>query len=184
MPQTDDDPLYEGEVLPDLSDENPMAVLARIALEERAEKFMEKQRKKLSRDGALRQMHKQEKDASSKRERFQAVCDHLLGNHRIGVIPDIRRCALHKDHLSNKEVRIYCGKCRFEWHPGDKNSVYHVITGRGRVEKPNPTRKGWKAINDFLYSFSNSNDLTSRAFRIERVEPEEIEEDELVPELV
>ena len=113
-----------------------------------------------------------------KAERFQSLCDHLLGNHRIGVIPDYKRCGLHKDHLSNKAVRIYCGKCRFEWRPGDgPEFIFREQGERGRVKLPNPTRKSWKQINDFFYTFANANDLTSRAFRIERIEPEQVEEE-------
>ena len=168
---------------PRITDPNdPMAVLARIALEEQAEKAAERENKKRSKAVALAQHREQEADAGRKAARFQAVCDHLLGNHRIGVIPERRRCALHKDYLSDKSVRIYCGKCRFDWHPGDRAEFIVRIHGLGPKRLPNPTKKGWREINEFFYSFENSKDLTSRAFRIERVEPEQFDDEaESVP---
>ena len=157
--------------------ETAQEVLARIMLEERAEKAEEKARSKAAKAIALAQHEAQEKSAAEKRARFQKFCDHLLGNHRIGVIPTHRMCALHKDYLSDKSVRMYCGKCRMEWKPGDQ-AIYIVRDG---MKLPNPSGKSWKQINEFFYSFPNSQDLTSRAFRIERVEPEEpIEEPEPV----
>ena len=158
--------------------DDPMAVLARIALEEQAEKIAERQSKKRSREVALQQHYAQEADAAAKRARFQTVCDHLLGNHRIGVIPDVRRCALHRDTFSDKSVRIYCGKCRFEWKPGDRRDTIVRVDGEGPKTLPNPTKKSWREINNFFYSFANAKDLTSIAFRVERVEPERFEEDE------
>jgi hypothetical protein len=158
---------------------DPMAILARVALEEQAEKIQEKNRKKQSRDVALRQMRASEEDKEARDRRMQSICDHLLGNHRIGVVPERKRCALHKDYLSDKSVRIYCGKCRFEWKPGDKADEIVRTQGEGkRAVLPNQTRKSWREINQYFYSFENSADLTSRAFRIERVEPEDIDSEE------
>lgn len=157
---------------------DPMQILADIALQEQADKALERQRKANSRDQALKQMKASEVDAETKRQRFQSVCDHLLGNHRMGVKPRDPKCALHKDYLSDRSVRVYCGKCRFEWHPGDKADRIVRMQGDGLKALPNPTRKSWREINEFFYSFENSTDLTSRAFRIERVEPEDIESEE------
>jgi hypothetical protein len=149
--------------------EDPMTTLARISLEERAEKSAEAQRKKQGQEVALAQLHQQEANDRARAARIQRVCDHLLGNHRVGVIPQTKRCGLHKDYLSDKSVRIYCGKCRFDWKPGDRSE--YIIRHGERI--PNPTRQSWKQINEFFYSFENSRDLTSRAYRIERVEPED-----------
>ena len=160
---------------------DPMAILARISLEKQAEELQERENKKRSRTEALRQHNITEEEAARRRAAFQRVCDHLLGNHRVGVIPRNRHCALHKDTFSDKSVRIYCGKCRFEWRPGDKRAIIFRRDGQGPVQLPNPTGKNWKDINDFFYSFENANDLTSRAFRIERVEPEHIVDEEDVP---
>jgi hypothetical protein len=158
---------------------DPMAVLARVALEDQAEKIREKQSKQRSRDIALQQMNKTEHDERARQFRFQAICDHLLGNHRMGVIPEKKRCALHKDYLSDKSVRIYCGKCRIEMHPGDTAEWLFSKGPLGEVVKmPNPTKKSWREMNQYFYSFENSSDLTSRAFRIERVEPEDIDSEE------
>ena len=158
---------------------DPMAVLARIALQEQADKIEEKNRKNQSREVALRQMHKTEADEAARRFRFQAICDHLLGNHRMGVVPEKKRSALHKDYLSDKSVRLYCGKCRFETHPGDTAEHLFKRDVLGNVTKsPNPTKKSWREMNQYFYSFENANDLTSRAFRIERVEPEDIDSEE------
>ena len=158
---------------------DPMVILARAALQEQAERMEERNRKRQSREVALRQLHQTEQDEKRKRERFQGICDHLLGNHRIGVKPEKRRCALHKDYLSDKSVRIYCGKCRFEFKPGDQADSILRPNAEGKLIKlPNPTHTSWRDINIFFYSFENSNDLTSRAFRIERVEPEDIESEE------
>jgi hypothetical protein len=161
----------------------PMAILARVALEEQAEKAAERDNKKRLRAETLRQHVIQEEDAYQKRVRFQRVCDHLLGNHRVGVIPEKRRCALHKDTFSDKSVRIYCGKCRAEWKPGDTASILLRTEGYPPrpIRLPNPTGKGWKGINDFFYSFESAKDLTSIAFRVERVEPEYMPEDDEVP---
>lgn len=158
---------------------DPMVVLARIALQEQAEKMEERSNKRRSRELALQQIHKTETDQRRKQEKFQSLCDHLLGNHRIGVNPTIRRCALHKDYLSDKSVRIYCSKCRFEWRPGDKATVIlRSLPSGEKGQFANPTRMAWREINIFFYSFENSNDLTSRAFRLERVEPEDIDSEE------
>jgi hypothetical protein len=160
---------------------NAMEILARIALEDQAEKILDKKAKQSARDAALLAFHKTEEDKAKSDFAKAAACDHLLGNHRRGVRPRHLMCALHKGHLSNKTVRIYCGKCRFEWHPGDKVDIYYAWEGpegtpeRKRVAKPNPTKKGWREINEFFYSFENAEDLTSRAFRIERVEPEDLD---------
>jgi hypothetical protein len=40
------------------------------------------------------------------------------------------------------------------------------------VKIPNPTKKSWRDINLIFYSFANSKDLTSIAFRVERMESE------------
>jgi len=162
-----------------IQDQNdPTAIIARIALEEQAEKAESRNRQKRSREVALEQMRQTEREEAARKARFQAICDHLLGNHRVGVVPEKKRCALHKDYLSDKSVRIYCGKCRFDWRPGDKADQIVREDGNGRVVLPNPTRKSWREINQFFYSFENSADLTSRAFRIERVEPEDIDSEE------
>jgi hypothetical protein len=159
--------------------DDPMAVLARIALQEQADKIEEKDRKKRSREQALKQMHQTEADEGARKARFQSICDHLLGNHRVGVIPERKRCALHKDYLSDKSVRLYCGKCRIEMHPGDTAEFLFTRAADGTLIKtPNPTRKSWREMNQYFYSFENSADLTSRAFRIERVEPEDIDSEE------
>jgi hypothetical protein len=151
-------------------------VLARLALEDRAEKINEKRRKEESRQRSLEQIHLTERTERNKWARFQRRCDHLLGTHRIGVIPSQRHCALHKNYYSNKTVRIYCGKCRFEWLPGDKSDVIIRFHGElGMVKLPNPSGKSWRQINELFYSFENANDLTTRAFRIERVEPEDVD---------
>jgi len=143
-----------------------------VALEEQAEKAAERENKKRAKAEALKQHWAQETDAANKRARFQAVCDHLLGNHRIGVVPDVKRSALHKDYLSDKSVRIYCGKCRAEWKPGDTAEFFLRRDGQGPVKIPNPTKKSWRDINLIFYSFANSKDLTSIAFRVERMESE------------
>jgi hypothetical protein len=161
--------------------DDPQAILARLALEERAEKLAERDNQKRSRAEALRQHNITEAQAALNRAAFQRICDHLLGNHKVGVTPRYRFCALHKDTFSDRSVRIYCGKCRFEWHPGDKRAKIFRVDGSGPVELPNPTGQNWSDINKFFYSFENSNDLTSRAFRIERVEPEYVEEEEDQP---
>jgi hypothetical protein len=168
-----------------VSDPNdPMVILARVALEEQAEKARERENKKRSQEQALRQHESTEKArelSDAQRARF---CDHLLGNHGIGVIPDIRRCALNKHTLSSTEIYMRCQKCRFEWRPDDTDKVWHRWEGgegspeRKRVGLPNPTNMGWIKINNFLRTFRNANDLTSRAFRIERVEPEIVEQEE------
>ena len=110
-----------------------------------------------------------------------ALADSVLqsGGKVIGVIPERRRCALHKDYLSDKSVRIYCGKCRIEVHPGDTKEILYVRGAEDKmVQMPNPSKWSWRDFNHFFYSFENSNDLTSRAFRLERVEPEDIESEE------
>jgi hypothetical protein len=170
-----------GGKMPRNNDPNdPMVVLARIALQEQAEKIEEKNRKRQSREQALRQIHKTEEDERARKQRFQSMCDHLLGNHRIGVVPERKRCALHKDYLSDKSVRIYCGKCRMEWHPGDSKEFVYVRGAENRlIKSANPSKTSWREINVIFYSFENSNDLTSRAFRIERVEPEDIDSEEM-----
>jgi hypothetical protein len=156
--------------------EGPNDILARLALEDRAEKINEKRRKEESRQRSLDQFHLTERTERNRWARFQARCDHLLGTHRIGVNPTQRHCALHKNYYSNKTVRIYCGKCRFEWLPGDKKDRIIRFHGeRGMVELRNPSGKSWREINEFFYSFENANDLTTRAFRIERVEPEDVD---------
>src|SRR5271154_4577306 len=158
---------------------DPMVVLARIALQEQAEKIDERNRKRQSREIALKQMHQTELDAKQKREWFQGMCDHLLGNHRVGVVPEKRRCALHKDYLSDRSVRIYCGKCRIEVHPGDTKEFIYTREASGvLVKSANPSKTSWREFNVLFYSFENSQDLTSRAFRIERVEPEDIDSEE------
>lgn len=162
---------------------DPMAVLARIALQEQAEKIQEKENKKRSQQQALRQHEETERAKDASDLQRARLCDHLLGNHGVGVIPDVRRCALNKHQLSSKEIYIRCQKCRFEWRPDDTVKLWHRWEGgegspeRRRVAYPNPTGMGWNAINKFLYSFRNSADLTSRAFRIERIEPETFEEE-------
>ena len=159
--------------------DDPMVVLARIALQEQAEKIEDRNRKRQSREVALKQMHQTELDARQKKERFQSMCDHLLGNHRVGVIPEKKRCALHKDYLSDKSVRIYCGKCRIEIHPGDTKEFLYTRGADGKlVKSPNPSKTSWRDFNVLFYSFENSQDLTSRAFRIERIEPEDIDSEE------
>jgi hypothetical protein len=158
---------------------DPMEILARIALQEQADKIEEKNRKTQSREVALKQMRQTEAENWARAFRFQSICDHLLGNHRMGVIPEKKRSALHKDYLSDKSVRIYCGKCRFETHPGDTTEFLFTRTAdKTLVKMPNPTKKSWREINQYFYSFENSQDLTSRAFRIERVEPEDIDSEE------
>ena len=158
---------------------DPMVILSRVALEEQAEKIAEKNRKKMSRDQALLQNRRAEDDKAARDRRMQSICDHLLGSHRIGVVPEKRRCALHKDYLSDKSVRIYCGKCRIEVHPGDTKEILYVRGAEDKmVQMPNPSKWSWRDFNHFFYSFENSNDLTSRAFRLERVEPEDIESEE------
>jgi hypothetical protein len=158
---------------------DPMAILARVALEEQAEKAQERANKKKSQEQALRQHEQSENEKSKSDYRRAQYCDHLLGNHGVGVTPDIRRCALNKHELSNKTVYIRCQKCRFEWRPIDREDVYYVWKGgegtpeRVRVALPNPTKMGWKEINKFFYSFRNSRDLTTRAFRMEPVEFQE-----------
>ena len=131
--------------------DDPMAVLARIALEERAEKIQEKQSKARANKIALDQHYTQEDNAAKRRARFQAVCDHLAGNHAVGVVPDIRRCALHKHTYSSKLARIYCDKCRFEWRPGDRPDHIIRVDGEGPKRLPNPTKMGWTEIAIFLY---------------------------------
>jgi hypothetical protein len=157
---------------------DPMAILARIALEDQAEKADDRNRKKRSRDVALSQMHRSELENRSKSERFQGICDHLLGNHRVGVKPRDPKSALHKHYQSDKSLRIYCSKCRFDWYPGDKADKIVRLRGDGLVTLPNPSHKSWKEINEFFYSFENSADLTTRAFRLERVELEDIDSEE------
>ena len=157
---------------------DPMVILARIALQEQAEKIEERNRKRQSREVALAQMHRTEMDQRMKAEMFQSRCDHLLGNHRQGVKPRDPKCALHKDYLSDKSVRVYCGKCRAEWHPGDTREHMYVTRNGKRIVLNNPTKTSWREINVIFYSFENSSDLTSRAFRIERVEPEDIDSEE------
>lgn len=157
---------------------NAMEVLAEISLQERNDKIEENQRRARSREVALEQHRKTEKEKEIKLAKLQRICDHLLGNHRMGVVPERKRCGLHKDYLSDGSVRIYCGKCRFEWRPGDKAEFILRVDGQGRMRKlPNPTAKSWRDINKFFYTFENATDLTSRAFRIVRVEPEDDEAD-------
>jgi hypothetical protein len=165
---------------PKTYDQNdPMVILSRVALEEQARKIEEQENKKRSRDQALKQMHASEEDAAARAFRMQSVCDHLLGTHRIGVKPREPRCAMHKDYLSDKSVRLYCGKCRIELHPGDTAEFLFTRRADGTLVKvPNPTKKGWRDMNEFFYSFENSQDLTSRAYRLERVEPEDIASEE------
>lgn len=152
------------------------AILAQALLEEREEKRQEKENAKRAKEVALAQIHQTERENEAKAARMQSVCDHLLGNHRIGVIPNRKACALHKDYFSDKSVRIYCGKCRAEWHPGDKSDLWF----KDGAWAANPTKKSWRQINEYFYSFENSKDLTSRAFRIEQVEPEDMGEPESV----
>lgn len=162
---------------------DPMAVLARIALQEQADKIEEKQNKKRSQEQALKQHEQTEKQKELSDLQRAKLCDHLLGNHGVGVVPDIRRSALNKNTLSSKEVYIRCQKCRWEWRPNDTAQLSHRWEGgEGTAERklvafPNPTKMGWNQINKFFYSFKNANDLTSRAFRIERVEPETFEDE-------
>lgn len=160
---------------------SPVEVLAEATLADQARKIEEQQAKEKARQVALDQLHKEEQQNAAKVARFQSVCDHLLGNHRLGVVPDFKRCALHKNHFSDKSVRIYCGKCRFEWKPNTTREHYYVMVGDKLEAKPNPTKKGWRDINEFFYTFQNANELTTRAFRIERIEPELIEQEEEVP---
>jgi hypothetical protein len=156
---------------------DPMSILAEATLQDQAEKRLEKENKKRAREVALKQMKAAEDDAASRQARLQKICDHLLGNHRIGVKPRFPMSALHKDYLSDKTVRIYCGKCRAEWHPGD-TAEFMYTRGAVIMKSVNHTGKSWKEINEFFYSFENAADLTSRAFRLERVEPENIDMEE------
>jgi hypothetical protein len=155
-----------------------MEVLARIALQEQADKIAEKQAKASARQRALDEIKKADANETDRRRRAQSRCDHLLGSHKVGVKPREPKCGLHKDYLSDKSVRVYCCKCRFEWRPGDRRDFILRRTGRGLVKQPNPTKKSWVDINRFFYEFENSADLTSKAFRLERVEPETIESEE------
>jgi hypothetical protein len=159
--------------------DDPMVILARISLEKQAEELQEKRRKDASREQALAQMHKTELDERTRKARFQSMCDHLLGNHRVGVKPRDPKCALHKDYLSDKSVRIYCGKCRIEVHPGDTKEFLFTRRDGKVIKLPNPSKTSWREFNVLFYSFENSADLTSRAFRIERVEPEDIDSEEM-----
>jgi hypothetical protein len=155
------------------------AVLARLLLEDRAKKAEAEQTRETQRQRALDDLHRTEVNAENTRRSIQKRCDHLLGNHRMGVKPRDPKCALHKDYLSDKSVRIYCGKCRIEVHPGDTKEFLFSRDGQNRIVKtPNPCNWGWKEFNEFFYSFENATDLTSRAFRLERVEPETIEDEE------
>ena len=153
---------------------DPQAIIARLMMEDQAEKLDEKNRKKRSRDMALEQMQSSEKEKQARDARLQAICDHLLGNHKIGVKPRYPRSALHYDQLSNAAVRIYCQKCRFEWCPGDQDEFIFRRHPEGHwVKSVNPTRTSWLKMREFFFTFDNANDLISRAFRMEKMEPED-----------
>ena len=152
---------------------DPNQVLANIMLQERADKIREDQAKEASRQIRLKQQEAQENDRLKNLFRRQQICDHLLGNHRQGVTPDFKRTALRRDEFSDKSIRIYCEKCRGETHAGDTAEFWYQITGEGRVAVANPWKKSYREMRDLFYSFSNAKDRTTRAFRIERVEPEE-----------
>lgn len=160
---------------------DPNSVLANIMLQERADKIKEEQSKEASRQIRLKQQEEQENNRLANLFVRQKRCDHLLGNHRQGVTPDFKRTALRRDEFSDKTIRIYCEKCRGETHAGDTAQHWYQITGQGRVAVPNPWGKNYREMRDLFYSFSNAKDRTTRAFRIERVEPEEDLMDAPVP---
>ena len=162
--------------------DDPLQILAASTLRKQQKELEEAEAKERSRQQAIEQMHRTERDNALRRARFQAVCDHLAGSHRIGVVPRHKICALHRDELSNKRIRVYCTKCRFEWRPGD--TADFIIRGIGPVEEgktqklPNPTRLGWRDVLKLHFSFEDAMERTSRAFRIEQVEPETIDSEE------
>ena len=162
--------------------DNALEILAASTLRKQQKEFEEAEAKERSRQQAMEQMHKTERDNAAKQARFQGVCDHLAGSHRIGVVPRNKICALHRDELSNKQIRVYCTKCRFEWKPGDTKEF--IIRGIGPVQEgrkqklPNPTRLGWRDVLKLHFSFEDAMERTSRAFRIEQIEPETIDSEE------
>lgn len=162
--------------------DDPLAILAASTLRKQQKELEEAESKERARQQAMEQMHKTERDNAAKQARFQAVCDHLLGTHRIGVKPRNPMCALRRDELSNKRIRMYCPKCRFEWLPGDTKEF--IIRGigpvqEGRMQKlPNPTKLGWRDVLKLHFSFEDAMERTSRAFRIEQIEPETIDSEE------
>lgn len=155
------------------------AVLASLLLEDRAKKIEAEKNTEIQRQRRLADLHRTEQEGDARVRSIQKRCDHLLGNHRMGVKPRDPKCALHKDYLSDKSVRLYCGKCRIEVHPGDTKEFLYSRDGQNQLVKtPNPCGWSWVDFNNFFYSFENATDLTSRAFRLERVEPETIESEE------
>lgn len=157
-----------------------LEVLAEVALQEQADRLTERQDNERRRQVALRQMIQQQQLERSKTERFQKVCDHLLGNHRRGVIPDKKRTALRRDELSDGASRIYCEKCRMEWRPGDTRKDIRRMENRDGFESklaiyPNPTGVSYKDIRQVFYTFENARERTTRAFRIIQVEPDDSE---------
>lgn len=156
---------------------DPMAIIAQSMLADQADKVAERENKKRQKNEAIRQNQIQEDDKATKAARMQRVCDHLLGNHKIGVVPDVRRSHLHMHRLSDASVYIYCGKCRAKWMPGDTREHFKRVDGQGPILVPNPTRMGWNDIRKFFYTFPNAKDLTSIAFRVERLDPEDMDVD-------
>jgi hypothetical protein len=164
------------------SEASALTAIAETLLGERQQKLDDAASKERSRQYALKTLHATEASEREKRAAFQRVCDHLLGNHRIGVKPRDPMSALHKHYECDDTVRIHCSKCRWDWYPGDGKKLVERPTGDvsfGQTEVvENPTGKSWRDINKIFYEFANANELTSRAFQMKRSDPMTIEKEE------
>ena len=120
--------------------ESAVEILARLALEEKADKMAKQQADKAAYAQKLATRQQSDAKLAAKEQRKYANCDHLQGNHKRGEIPARKISALYSHLFNNGVERYRCSKCGFRWFRQDTPD-YIVRNGK---QEPNPTGMGWK----------------------------------------
>jgi hypothetical protein len=161
--------------------ETATEILARLALEDRAEAMQVKRDAKAKLAAADERRKQQDADKLAKDQRIYANCDHLQGNHKLGTKPprEIGSLSLHTygGPSTADTRRIRCNKCGHRWFPGDKRKTYF----RNGEQVDNPTKMNWKDAFEFCMKYQTQGNKPSAGF-IDIAPPKQrdndVEEDE------
>jgi hypothetical protein len=119
--------------------ESAVDILARLALEEKAEKTAKSQAEKANYAQKLAERQRADAEKTANVNRKYKNCDHLQGNHKRGELPMRRVSALYEHMFHNGVNRFRCSKCGFKWFQRD-TPEYIIRNGK---QEPNPTHMGY-----------------------------------------
>jgi hypothetical protein len=119
--------------------ESAVEILARLALEDKAEKSAKTQADKANYAQKLAERQKADAEKTANINRKYKNCDHLQGNHKRGEAPMRRVSALYEHLFNNGVNRLRCLKCGFRWFAQDTQE-YLIRNGNKEV---NPTKMSY-----------------------------------------